>query len=126
MDPTTKEKLTINVVNSWKMWSNRATVAMGSLWTLYFTLPTACDAGTTCLTQHDVQVWFSTTLHIPLAIVAAVATALTVAFRVWPQHLPAAVALAKSEDAPQPAVEGVKHAEVDVVLPTAPAKLDDK
>lgn len=103
MDDTTKEKLAINVANAWKMWSNRATVAMGALWTAYFALPTACDTGATCTTQHTVQLWFSTALHIPLALIASLATVATVLFRVWPQKsITPAVAAAKSEDAPQP------------------------
>lgn len=100
MEETTKDKLALNVANAWKMWSNRATVIVGALWTYYFTLPTACAAGTTCTTQGDVQMWFSTTLHVPLAVIATIATVLTVIARVWPQsNITPAVAAAKSEDA---------------------------
>ena len=117
MDPVTKEKLAINASNAWKMWSNWIMAGAGIAFGIYLQLP---PEQAQAILAH---------LPVPPWLIPIIASVVGIAARLWPQHsISPAVAAAKSEDAPQPPVEGVKHVDngLDLELPTAPAKLDDK
>lgn len=107
MDDVTKDKLSINVQNSLKMASNWVMAAAGVMWAAYLALPLTCDgqpAASGCVSQHDLQAWVSSTLHVPPVLVPLLTAALGITARIWPQKsITPAVAEAKSEDAPQPA-----------------------
>lgn len=90
MDSTTKDKLAINVANSWKMASNWVMGAAGIAFTIYLALPPLQQQ--TLLDHLPVPAWL---LPILASIVGIVA-------RLWPQKsITPAVAAAKSQDAPQ-------------------------
>lgn len=112
MDQTTKEKLQINLAAAWKMWSNQIMVAAGAMWAAYLALPVNCTAdliasASGCnFSQHSIQDWVSKSLHVPALVFPLATAVLGVLGRVWPQKsITPAVAAAKSEAAPQPAVD---------------------
>lgn len=103
MDQTTKDKLTVNLSNSLKMWSNYVMGGAALVWAAYLALPVTCVAGDAgCTSQHQLQVWVSTTLHIPALLLPIITGVLGIAARLYPQKsITPIVAEAKSADAPQ-------------------------
>lgn len=99
MDSTTKDKLQTNVSNSWKMASNYVMAIAGLLWAAYLALPVTCAAGDAgCTSQHALQVWVSTTLHVPALLLPLLTGAIGIAARLWPQKsITPSVAAAKSD-----------------------------
>ena len=91
MDATTKDKLAINLANSYKMASNWVMAAAGIVFTIYLALP--LDQQQTLLQHLPVPPWL---LPIAASIAGIVA-------RLIPQKsITPAVAAAKSDAAPQP------------------------
>lgn len=100
MHAITKEKLLINARNSWRMWSNHVMGWSGIGFSAYLMLPP--EQQQTIVSHLPIPAW-----TVPL--VAAVAG---IVARLWPQHnISAAVAAAKSEDAPQPPEPGAERQE---------------
>lgn len=94
MDDTKIDKLAINVANSWKMASNWVMAAAGTVFAIYLALP--IDQQQTLIQHLPVPPWLLPILASVGGIVA----------RLLPQKsITPAVAAAKSEDAPQPAVD---------------------
>lgn len=109
MDPTTQDKLAINVANAWKMASNYVIVGASAVATAYLALPVVCDpaAAAGCVSQHAIQAWVIASLHIPPLLVPILVGAGGVIARVWPQKsITPAVAEAKSAAAPLPTISG--------------------
>lgn len=92
MDQTTKDKLAINVANSWKMASNYVMVGAGIAFAYWLTL------------SPEQQALIISHLPIPPWLIPIATGFAGFAARLWPQKsITPAVAAAKSEDAPQPA-----------------------
>lgn len=91
MDAITKEKLAINVENSWKMASNWVMGGAGIAFAIYLQLPFEQQQA---LLQH---------LPVPAWLLPIVASVVGIAARLMPQKsITPSVAAAKSADAPQP------------------------
>lgn len=73
MDPTTKEKLAVNVTNSWRMASNWIMSAAGVMFAIYLALP--LDQQSALLAHLPVPPWILPILTSVIGIVA----------RLWPQ-----------------------------------------
>jgi len=90
MDQTTKDKLAVNVTNSWKMASNYVMAIAGALFAIYLALP--LDQQQTLVAHLPVPAW---ALPIAGSVVGIVA-------RLWPQKsITADVAAAKSDTPPK-------------------------
>lgn len=87
MDQATKDKLAINVSNSWKMWSNHVMVIAGAVFAIYLRL------------RPDQQQTLVDHLPVPPWLLPIVASVIGIAVRLWPQRsISAPVAAAKSAD----------------------------
>ena len=73
MDPTTKDKITANVTNSWRMASNWIMSAAGAMFAIYLSLP--LDQQAALVAHLPVPPWV---LPIATSVVGIVA-------RLWPQ-----------------------------------------
>lgn len=73
MDQTTKDKITTNAANSWKMASNWVFVALGTVFTIYLALP--ADQQQALINHLPVPPWL-----IPIA-----GSVVGIAARLWPQ-----------------------------------------
>lgn len=88
MDTTTKEKLAINVANSWKMASNWVMGAAGTAFAIYLALPALQQQA---LLDH---------LPVPPWLIPIIASVGGIVARLVPQKsITPAVAAAKSDDA---------------------------
>lgn len=106
MDSTTSQKLAVNASNAWKMASNYVMAAAAIIWAAYLALPVTCpDVGQPageCLSQHALQVWVSTKLHVPALLLPLITGALGIFARLYPQKaVTPNLAAAKSADAQQ-------------------------
>ena len=91
MDEIIKDKLAINVANSWKMASNWIMSAAGIMFAIYLALPLDQQAA---LVAH---------LPVPPWVLPIVTSVIGIVARLWPQKsITPDVAAAKSDDAPQP------------------------
>jgi len=107
MDPTTKEKLQINVNNAWKMASNWVMAAAGIAFAIYLQLPLEQQQ---TLIQH---------LPVPPWLLPILASVVGIVARLVPQKaITPAVAAAKSEDAPALDSSGFPIATGHAPLPT--------
>jgi len=88
MDPTTKEKLQINVNNAWKMASNWVMAAAGIAFAIYLQLPLEQQQ---TLIQH---------LPVPPWLLPILASVVGIVARLVPQKSITPAVAAKSEDAP--------------------------
>ncbi len=108
MDETTKAKLSLNLQNSYKMWSNWVMTASGAAFAIYLALP-----------PEQQQALIN---HLPVApwLLPIVGTVIGVAARLWPQKsITPVVAEAKSADTPAPSVNFPLHTG-PAPLPTLP------
>lgn len=88
MDDTTKDKLVINLTNSWKMASNWWFTALGTIGVVWVNLPAEQQQA---LLAH---------LPVPGWVLPIAATVIGIAARVWPQKsITPEVAAAKSAEA---------------------------
>ena len=91
MDDTTKDKLTINLANSYKMASNWWFTVLGAMGVIWVNLPVEQQQA---LLAH---------LPVPGWVLPIAATVIGIVARVWPQKsITPEVAAAKSMDAPEP------------------------
>lgn len=96
MPPENKEKLAVNVTNSWKMASNWVMTASGVLFAAYLSLPAKCPPEMLeCASQAVVL----SHLPVPAWAVPLIGTLIGIVARLWPQSsITPAVAEAKSAD----------------------------
>lgn len=89
MEQEAKDKLAINVANSWKMASNWVMTISGALFAIYLSLP------------PDQQQTLVNHLPVPPWLVPIIGTVIGVLARLWPQKsITADVAAAKSDAPP--------------------------
>jgi hypothetical protein len=86
MDQLMKDKLATNIGALPKMASAWVMGLAGAMWAAYLALPVTCDGtDASCFSQHDLQAWASTTLHIPAFVFPLVVTLIGLAARIYPQ-----------------------------------------
>lgn len=90
MEQQTKDKLVINLANSWKMASNYVSVASGAMFCVYLALPADTQLA---IVQH---------LPVPPWAIPVITSILNVVARLWPQKsITPFVAAAKSDSTPE-------------------------